>query len=39
MKIYVFERQDGSRYVKQFRTVEEAQQHATDNNETMVPRT
>ena len=38
MKMYVFEQSDGTRYVRQYKTLAEAQQHATDNNVTLIER-
>lgn len=38
MKMYVFEQADGTRYVRQYRTAAEAQQHATDNSVTLIER-
>lgn len=38
MKMYVFERDDGTRYVKQFKLFSEAEAHATAENVTIVER-
>lgn len=38
MKMYVFEQADGVRYVRQYKTLAEAEAHAAENNVKLIER-